>query len=502
MTKPEQQEIVSQNTIRIETAFSRFPVHRLAKRGSVSIEINERAQAGEIKIKWEVTHNSKYGQPGALAYKLDTVIINRRLEEVGRPLPKIITLGSLTEISKELGLFDSGKNRADIRKALMQNVGALINAKITYTTNDKTEKSFEAAFTRYNVIFTGEKLPDGKTADAVYLNLSDVYMKVLSEAQTRPLDYDYLRELSPGAQRFYELLSFQIFGAFANERPRAKMLYSYYCTRAPQTRYIDYEHVKKQMYKLHVPHKKSGYIAEVELRQTMDGEGRTDWEMLYTPGQRARAEFKEARRKSRTVERLKSTPLLLPLPAQPHAPLTEDDQLIKDLLDHGVHFDTATGLVSAELQEVRRQLEYLPYRAVKKNKAGMLRDAILGHWTPPDEYLEFKRKEHEQRENQERLKRKAAESEQAAARQQEEERRKAAYFDYLRSRVGKIEQEQPEAYRAFLDDTAAKRAALEADPAHKGAAKKIYLRLFDDEESHLERLREFFKESTFEEWKE
>ena len=93
--EPEQLELTPPNTIRIETALSRFPVHRLAKRGSISIEINEGKDNGEIKTKWEVSYNSKYGQPGALAYKLDTLVINRRIDDERPSIPQIIKLGSL-----------------------------------------------------------------------------------------------------------------------------------------------------------------------------------------------------------------------------------------------------------------------------------------------------------------------------------------------------------------------------------------------------------------------
>lgn len=506
--EPERGQLSLLNTIRTESALSRFPTHRLS-RESVNIEIRESNDDGELKTKWEVSYNSKHGQPGALAYKVDTLMINRKFDEIGRPLPTLIRLESVKVIANELG-----SNQVEVKKALYQNAFAAITAKMSYKGKDGAEKTIEAGFTRYSIIFTGETLPDGRKADAVYLLLNEIYRDILNTAQTRPLDYDYLRELSPGAQRFYELLSFQIFGALANERPRAKMLYSYYCTRAPQTRYFDYEHVKKQMYKLHAPHKKSGYISAVEVRETTDSEGRADWEMLYTPGRKAKAEFRAFNEPGRTLGKKRKQPVqpALPTPTEPQSPpvpgiaartLTEeDDQLIKELLDHGVHFETATTLVSTEPEEVRWQLEYLPYRMVKKNKAGLLRDAIVEHWTPPDEYVEFKRKEQEQRENQGRLKRKAAEAEQAAARQQEEEHRRAAYFEYLRSRAVQIEQERPEAYRAFLDDAAAKRAALEKDPAHKGAAKKIYLRLFDDEESRLERFKGYFHEPSLDEWKQ
>src|SRR3954469_3345595 len=91
----EAHELVPLNVIRVETALSRCPVHRLAKQGTGSLEIRERSPDGELVIQWEVTHNSKYGQPGPLAYKLDTLIVNRRIEEAPRPIPEIIKLGSL-----------------------------------------------------------------------------------------------------------------------------------------------------------------------------------------------------------------------------------------------------------------------------------------------------------------------------------------------------------------------------------------------------------------------
>jgi hypothetical protein len=81
--------------IRVETALSRFPVHRLSKGGTVAIEIHESKNGGETSLKWEVSHNSRHRQPGPLAYKVDTLVVARRLEEVGRPVPKLVRLGSL-----------------------------------------------------------------------------------------------------------------------------------------------------------------------------------------------------------------------------------------------------------------------------------------------------------------------------------------------------------------------------------------------------------------------
>src|SRR4051812_48992416 len=101
----EQLELEPQNTIRIETALSRFPVHKLARqRGGILIDIKEATDAGEIKTRWKVSYNSEFGQPGALAYKVDTLIVNRRIDDERPSIPKIIKLGSLGDLCRELGV--------------------------------------------------------------------------------------------------------------------------------------------------------------------------------------------------------------------------------------------------------------------------------------------------------------------------------------------------------------------------------------------------------------
>ena len=284
-------ELLPLNPIRVETALSRYPVHRLARKGNIDIDIREENELGETAIRWEVDYSKKHGQPGPLAYKLDTLIVNRRIEEATRPIPKIIKLGSLRDICRELGLSE-GENVNTVRKALRQNAFAGITAKTRYKTADGKIRDLEADFTRYTVVFTGESLPDGRKADAVYLILNDVYLTIISGAMTRPLDYDYLKSLSPAPQRFYEILSYQMYSTIKNDRPRAKLTYSEFCTYAPQTRHLDWEKVRSQMNKVHRPHRESGYILRVDSQQTIDPEGNPDWIMLYTPGPRARAEYR------------------------------------------------------------------------------------------------------------------------------------------------------------------------------------------------------------------
>jgi hypothetical protein len=277
------------STIRTETVFSRLPIHNLAKKGNVEIQILRNNDRGEVDLRWEVAYIDRFGQPRQLAYKLDTIIINRKIDELSRPLPRMICLGSLHTIAEELGL---NRDTRSVKKAILQNAAAFITAKLRYTGVDGVERTIEAGFTRYSVIFTGQRLPDGSKADAVYLVLNEPYWEVLNNAPTRPLDYEYLKALAPSAQRFYEIVSFKIYAALKYRHPTAKISYSEYCTFSALQRYSDYDHVKKQMYKVHRPHLQSGYLKKVACDTVRDSDGKADWVFYYTPGPKAVQEFK------------------------------------------------------------------------------------------------------------------------------------------------------------------------------------------------------------------
>jgi hypothetical protein len=286
------------STIRTETVFSRLPIHNLAKKGKVDIQILRKNDRGEVDLRWEVSYNDRFGQPRQLAYKLDTIVINRKIDELSKPLPRIICLGSLHTIAEELGFK---RDTLSVKKAIMQNAASFIAAKLRYTGTDGSERTLEAGFTRYSVVFTGERLPNGRTADAVYLVLNEPYWEVLNNAPTRPLDYDYLKALAPAAQRFYEIISFKIFAALKYHHPTAKISYSEYCTFSAQQRYPDYEHVKKQMYKVHRPHLRSGYLKKVSCDAVVQSDGTRDWMFFYTPGPKALAEFRAFNKKHSTI---------------------------------------------------------------------------------------------------------------------------------------------------------------------------------------------------------
>jgi hypothetical protein len=464
-TEPETTtELIPLAPIRVEAGLSRYPVHRLAKHGDIVIDIKELSESGEALIRWEVSHNNKYGQPGPLAYKIDTLIINRRLEEARRPVPKIIRIGSLNDICRELDCAESGKNTNHIKIAFHQNASAYITAKTRYKTVTGTERNIEFGDTRYGVVFTGERLPDGRLADAVYIVLHDFYREILDNAITRPLNYDYLKELPPAPQRFYELLSYQMYAALKHDRARAKLVYSELCTHAPQTRYMEFDSVKKQMYKIHNVHRKSGYIAKIEYQQTTDGEGNPDWIMFYQPGMRARAEFlaftgRDGTSMPVSVPKAVHTipePVQLDLELVPNrkprrnpAPETATSPLVAMLTQRGVTETIAVELVRQYPERIEAQLEILDWLTEKKPEkitepAAYLVSAIKnGHATPKGF---VSRAERERRAEAKRAK------EQQAAEDRRRKQQNAAQADadrkaadaYLKT-LGKAERSQLEA---------------------------------------------------------
>jgi hypothetical protein len=289
-TQLQVEQVPALSILRTDTVFAKLPIHTLSRSGPIRIQINQTNAQGVQELYWSVSPSSVYGPPQLLAYKLDTLVINRHLDGLKRPLPPLICLGSLRQICQELGL-STGKSTVDLKRAFHQNAGVYITAKLRYRDVEGNVRRLEAGFNRYGVVFTGESLPGGSAADAVYITLHESYREVLNSAPTRPVDYDYLTCLKPLAQRFYELLSFKMFAALKHQHRQVSVRYSELCLYGPQYRYSDGVRMSKQMYKVHQPHLQSGYLADVTTRRVRDDQGRPDWLLQYTPGPRARAEF-------------------------------------------------------------------------------------------------------------------------------------------------------------------------------------------------------------------
>jgi hypothetical protein len=432
------QESAALDIIRTETVLSRLPIHNLAKKGSVNIQILKTTADGKVDLKWIVSYSDRYGQARQLAYKLDTIVINHHIDEQGRPLPKMICLGSLRDVADQL---DLGGDTNKVRRALRQNASAFITAKFEYRGNDGSKKTLEADFTRYSVVFTGEQLPDGRRADAVYIILNEPYREVLNNAPVRPLDRAYMKTLPPAAQRFYEIISYKIFSAIKNDYPHANISYSEYCTFSAQLRHFERQPVQDQMGKIIRHHKQSGYITAVKYRSTIDAENKPDWILYLTPGPKARAEFDAAHSRRKVLKQSDVTPNKTGESETKHhrsvvrhseseIELTAwrpkfDPDLVAEFVRRGINEKKAHELLEnlkpGQEENLLAQLEYAeqtigqlngtPHQV--RNPAGFIISMIQNNATLPDNFeTSAQRKTREERERQEAERRASEEARQ------------------------------------------------------------------------------------------
>jgi len=270
---------------KVEAVASVLPAHILYDdQKIVSIKIEK---AG---LSWEVSAG-RWGMPGPLAYKIESLYINHQIDRNRPELPKVVKLGSMREILRELGMAENGTNISAVKRALRQNASAFIQAVIPYRDNGNVG-SFEIEGTRYVIVFQNQVLPDGQKADAIYIVFHDVYLQLLRSAPVRPISSTYLKHLSdsPFSLRLYELLRFQFYSALQQRRPYAVLRYSEYCAQAPLPRKTDRKLIQPQMWRIHNPHLMSRYIKRIEYEPIEDSD-LPDFNIKYYPGILARQEY-------------------------------------------------------------------------------------------------------------------------------------------------------------------------------------------------------------------
>ena len=283
------EDFAPSETIRVDNVFARMPVHRIAKKGHANIRIIERdaeENGGQVRLYWKVDPNERGGEPGPLAYRIDRLVINRCLDEAGRPLPRILPLPDLRAIAREVGL---GGDTNTVKRLLKQLAFVGITAKLTYRDRDGNEQRIDNHFTRYNVIFRGGVV-NGRRAERGYLVLNDPFYSLLNNSHPRPMDYEYLKRLPPAAQRLYELISPRMYAMFRLGWNYAEIPYSELCLYTPLARHGNRQRIQSQLARIHRRHLAEQYISGVEYRNTTDRDGHMDLLLRYYPGRKAIAE--------------------------------------------------------------------------------------------------------------------------------------------------------------------------------------------------------------------
>ncbi len=295
-------------TWRASADILKYPRHILAQTSKGKRETDIRIGDKGKGQYWHVTTNPKIGVPGKMSFDFDYQILHQKFHEAilkarqngHKTAPRYVVVGSLREIAKQLGL--KSPDTVKVRKAIESNQAAIIQTdQAIRFINEKGElEHLSGQFTAYNVYIRGDHLPDGDEAKKVILELSIPFWQALNcQDFSKPLDGQYFKQLAkPGPQRWYTLVSTDIFVALNKNLPHAKIRYSEYCKFHPQKRHTEFKRMQTQMTNLHQKHVELEYIEPPQYQETRDRTNdQKDWWILYKPGPKAHAEYQQNRQR-------------------------------------------------------------------------------------------------------------------------------------------------------------------------------------------------------------
>ena len=109
------------------------------------------------------------------------------VSEMRPPLENPIRLGSLYNIAKLMGVKFSGRASQDIKKAIQRIIMTGIESKGTFYQKGQAKWATDIFHLYERVVFLGETLPDGATADTNHLFFSSWYLDNINARYVKPL---------------------------------------------------------------------------------------------------------------------------------------------------------------------------------------------------------------------------------------------------------------------------------------------------------------------------
>jgi hypothetical protein len=382
-------------TFKSEFNFLKFPFFdltpRVSKKDRIEIKEVEETKDEKIEILWQVSRNIDSDFPSSFARRVHKEVVEETLNNTKRPISRLIRLGSLRQICKEMNISPSGGNCKEIKKALENIKSAKIKTKGTFCSKAQNKKKYyEGIFSLYDtVFFTGETLPDGTEADAVYILLNDMYVKNFNYNYVVPLDYQYYQSLNGDiSSRMYEILSIWFYPALESGKKYIEKKYSELCSYFPLIRQDKKWKAKKQLKVAHQQHILDGFLAlEPEW---INISKKDDWSIRYWIGSRAQDWHKSHKKLGAANENVKQI-------AEPISNRVEEtifkSPLINKLTDIGITENVAIDLIKHINPEIIHDwIQAIP-ETNAEDKAAFLVKAIKEKWELPGI---FKKKKKEQ----------------------------------------------------------------------------------------------------------
>lgn len=422
----EQQEYtLSPDVLRSEVNFLVFPFFALwdkdvNKRKRTEYKAVAKRGGRRLEISWTVSANTDYGYPGPFDRQLHKAI-EEILSELERPIENPIPLGSYRSLCERMGIEYSGKRAKNIREAFKRVRATTVDSKAAFY-DKKKERWVEDVFGLYDrLVFKGEELDDGETAETNYLYLGSWYLESINARYVKPLDWGYYKTLgTPIAERLYEILGVKFYALFNNGRRYIRYKYSTLCDLLPITRHPYLSYAKRTLDSAHEQLLETGFLEKYEWVERERGEEK-DWLIRYYPGERARVEFE--RFKEGETRKLET----------PEQGETEAPQLVTTLTDLGISDKVARRWTrDYEAEYILEKVDFLAFLQETepdkiKNPCGWLGSAITQDYDPPSGYKPREQREAEAAEAERRqreIERQLEEQDKQVEEQREEERQR------------------------------------------------------------------------------
>jgi hypothetical protein len=389
-------KIIESDIIRSEFNFLKYPFFDLSPRGKELSKITFENKNNGNTVYWNVYSSFGKKLPASFARKVHKKIIEKKLNKLSKPIPRLIGLGSLAQICRELGLRSLETNR--VKKALKNIALTSIEAKSTLKTKNKKgeRKYIDGIFHLYDgVFFIGDTLPNGTVAEEVYVMLSDFYIQNFNNNFCVPLDYDFIHTLTDVSSRLYELLSIWFYSAITNEKDYAQKPYSYICKSLPLISQNKKWKAKKQLKLCHKQLLDNNFLASEPEWLLVEGK-KDDWLIKYIIGERAKQWYEEIKSKSKQINKIEQREVFKEI-EQPQVssitPDTKKDSIFQELTQLNISPERANNILQKHKREkIRDWIDALDYVQPKpQNKPAFFVKAIGEEWQLPVKYIKKKK---------------------------------------------------------------------------------------------------------------
>lgn len=249
---------------------------------------------------WELNPTMKWGYTTHFDKKVLVTVLKLVTDE-GLPPLMPWKLGSVSRLCHTMGVSDKGENPRLVKDSLIRISSTPIYAETFYLKNKKDywrerPESIGGNFTLWSVFWKGDRLPDGRVAESIYLAFNIPFISSLQAYYVKPLDYGYWLSLPPLAQRLYELTGLKFYGLAGSFYARYE--YPEFCQLLPiipQKKLSDAQRILDRAHRiLHKTH----WLNDVYWEWF-----KKPWAIRYYPGPRAKEEITQARER---LKRFKS----------------------------------------------------------------------------------------------------------------------------------------------------------------------------------------------------